>query len=214
MKASLLALLLAFSTLFSSAQEKPSSKVLMFSGSTMSVGFSGGRNLTTGTDLNNYTSWELGTGVMYGQWKANTLLYYGISFGFSGNSGPLDSKSSSLSVAPTIGLMKKFPISTAIFLIPSAEYRLGFNWLSYTSNGETSPAPVAFATAVTAYPLSLGVNATPKLDVILTVGTLGMGYGYSKSKGNPSLGIPSVSNSNFNSYGQLNSLGVRLLLKI
>jgi hypothetical protein len=101
-----------------------------------------------------------------------------------------------------------------VYLIPSAEYRINFNWTSYTTNGETVSNPVSFATAVTAYPLSLGVTATPKLDVILTVGTLEMGYSFSKTRGNPTLGIPSIRYSNFFFSGQLNRLGVRLLLKI
>jgi len=214
MKSSLLALVLLFSILFASAQEKSSSKVLMFSGSNLSVGYSGGRNLTGDSAIDGNSSWELGTGVMFGQWRNNTLLYYGISFGFAGNSGLVNSSSSNFSVGPTIGLMKKFPISAAVYLIPSAEYRINFYWTSYTSNGETVSAPVSFATAVTAYPLSLGVTATPKLDVILTVGTLGMGYAYNKTRGNPTLGTPSIRVSNFFFSGQLNTLGVRLLLKI
>lgn len=214
MKSSLLALVLLFSAFFASAQEKSSSNVLIFSGSNLSVGHSGGRNLTGDSAIDGNTSWELGTGVMFGQWRNNTLLYYGISFGFTGNSGLVNSSSSNFSVGPAIGLMKKFPISAAVYLIPSAEYRINFNWSSYTSNGETVSAPVSFATGVTAYPLSLGVTATPKLDVILTVGTLGMGYGYSKANGNPTLGIPSIRYSNFFFSGQLNSLGVRVLLKI
>ena len=214
MKSSLLALVLLFYAFFASAQEKSSSNVLIFSGSSLSVGHSGGRNLTVDTALVGYTSWGLGTGL-YGQWKKNTLLYYGVLFGFAGSSGlTVGSKSSRFSVAPTVGLMKKFPISASVYLIPSAEYHMGFSWASFTYNGEKVSDPVAFETGVTAYPLSLGVTATPKFDVVLTVGYLGMGYARSSTKGDPFSGIPKYSSSNFFVSGQLNSLGVRLLLKI
>jgi hypothetical protein len=214
MKSSLLALALIFSILFTSAQEKSSSKVLMFSGSSVSYGQSSYRNLTADTLITRNKTWGIGSGIMYGQWKNNTLLYYGLTFSYGGNSFNTENKSSSFTVSPTIGLMKRYPITTSIYYMPSAELYLGYSWTKNTYQGITASNSNMLPAGIMAYPFSIGMRATRKLDVVLTLGNVGISYYRNVQKQDLAIGQSTTSNSSFTFGGQLNSLGVRLLLKI
>ena len=214
MKASLLALVLAFSTLFSSAQEKPSSKVLIFSGSSVSYGQTNYRNLTTDTLISGNRTWGIGSGILYGQWKNNTLLYYGLSFSYGGGSNNVGNKTSTFNVSPTIGLMKRYPITTSIYYMPSAELYLGYSWSKDTYDGVTYRGSNMLPAGIMVYPFSIGMQASRKLDVVLTLGNAGISYFRNVQKEDLAVGQSRTSNSSFTIGGQLNSLGVRLLLKI
>jgi hypothetical protein len=214
MKSSLLALVLILSILFTSAQEKSSSKVLMFSGSSISYGQSNYRNLTADTLITRNRAWGIGSGIMYGQWKNNTLLYYGLSFSYGGSSFNGGNKSSSFTVSPTIGLTKRYPITTSIYYLPSAELYLGYSWTKNTYQGITVRNSNMLPAGIMAYPFSIGMQATRKLDVVLTLGNVGIAYFRNVQKEDLAIGQSRTSNSSFNFGGQLNSLGIRLLLKI
>lgn len=214
MKASLLALVLAFSTLFSSAQEKTSSKVLMFSGSSVSYGQSSYRNLTADTLISGYRTWGVGSGIMYGQWKNNTLLYYGLSFSYGGSSNNVKNKTSTFAVSPTIGLMKRYPITTSVYYMPSAEFYLGYSWSKHTYQGVTYRDSNMLPVGIMVYPFSIGMQASRKLDVVLTLGNVGISYYRVVQKEDFLVGQSRTSNSSLDFRGQLNSLSVRLLLKI
>jgi hypothetical protein len=214
MKASLLALLLAFSTFFTSAQEKPSSKVLMFSGSSISYGQSRFRNLSADTLISGNRTWSIGSGIMYGQWKNNTLLYYGLSFSYGGGSNNVGNKTSTLNVSPTIGLMRRYPITTSIYYMPSAELYLGYSWSKDTYDGVTYRGSNMLPAGIMVYPFSIGMQASRKLDVVLTLGNAGISYYRIIEKEDFLVGQSRTSNSSLDFRGQLNSLSVRLLLKI
>jgi hypothetical protein len=214
MKTSLLVFVLIFFVLSVAAQDKTSTPVIVFSAIGFDFAHASSRNVTADVSQGESSAWGINTGVMYGKWKENTLLYYGLSFGLSGNSNSNNQKTNLFSVAPRIGLMKKVPITSSFYLMPSVEYFLGYGKQKSSANGLDVENLNIMSTGVLAYPLSLGVAATRKLDVVLTVGTLGMDYVRKVEPGKPSVGEPKIVQSTFSFSGQLGSLGVRLLMKI
>ncbi len=214
MKASLLALMLTFSVLFSSAQEKSADPVLIFSGSNIGFSHYGSRNIRADTSIGRSNNWGIGSGVMYGQWKGNTLLFYGVSFGYSGISNFDGGKGNGFSISPTIGLLKKIPIGGPISYVPNAEYFIGYTRNFNTGQGPVTNGSNAIITGINGYPFSLSVEATKKLEVMLTLGSVNVWYSNTGYRGEPQTGAERIRNTVFSISGQLNSLGVRLLLKI
>ncbi|MGB4770271.1 MAG: hypothetical protein WBP58_02360 [Chitinophagaceae bacterium] len=214
MKSSFLILLLIIISISLAAQKSSTNRVLIFSGSSAQFNRYSARDIRGDTSLGSASDWGISTGVMFGKWKSNALLYYGVTvsyYGFSNNSG---GKGNGYAVSPTLGLIKKFPITNSIYYMPSGEVYIGYYRNLAAGQGTMNSGSDAVVTGIRGYPFSVGFDATKRFAVMLTLGSVNISYSNSGYRGDPPPGSTDVRNSVFSVGGQLNSVGARLLLKI
>lgn len=212
MKASLLALLLAISTLLTSAQEKSSEPVLMFSLANTNYFTRWERDITADTASGKLSFGDIQLGVSYGKWKGSRMLYYGMNFGFGQQKYDARVNTRNFSLSPHIGLMKRYSLGGPLYYMPSGEAYIGINrYNNYDQNGNKVDHSNRYSGGINATPFTIGVEASKKWSMLLSIGSMYADYSTSKSDG---FNNTEYRSSSFSAGASLNTFRLRVLVGI
>lgn len=203
-----LCFLLAFFAM--SAQDTSGDRVLMFTASGASYSNNSSRDIAADTTLWKTTGISIGSGVNFGKWKGNRLFYYGLRFDYTSMKIDDGSSFNSLGLAPVVGLMKKIPLGGALYYMPFGEAYIAYHRLNSRSQSGEKNHSESYGAGVRAAPFSIGIQTSKKVDLLLAVGTISADYTTNKTDNN----TPEVRINQFSVGAQLNTIEIRLLLRI